>query len=394
MNDENSSSSYPDSRISALRVRLRRMNSGAEVQEVLCDLLSIGQAAGELVPDLIQRISPLMTTDTLCRLIKQLKSQALLTAADRADIHFQPYQQAEFLEAGFSEFEQPLVDYLWQMKDTGPTGLYESVLNALGKYGRLRETLETLEALRAELAQKLKVANAKRYEEERRIEMAEMDVSDVAESWIDLVGLRYFHDHIQGAVGELRGRPLEEAVMSKSVILPLQEKESPKSVQEIISLGESQTLEFKSTLRWDLREGTINKKLEEVIMKTVAAFANSQGGTLLIGVSDDREVLGLESDYHSLGGADRDKFELHLRNLLNQQFGVGFVSSKVVIKFHEVEEKEVCQIETAAAKEPVILKVKDKNGQPTERFYARSGNSSQEIPLSEMNAYIKERFHS
>lgn len=106
------------------------------------------------------------------------------------------------------------------------------------------------------------------------------------------------------------------------------------------------------------------------------------------------EVHGLEPDYHSLGGVDRDKFELHLRNLLNQQFGAGFVTSKLVIEFHEVGEKEVCQIETAPAKEPVILKVKDKNGQPTENFYARSGNSSQEIPLSEMNTYIKERFHS
>jgi len=129
-------------------------------------------------------------------------------------------------------------------------------------------------------------------------------------------------------------------------------------------------------------------------MKTVAAFANSDGGTLLTGVGDDGEVLGLETDYNSLGGVGRDKFELHLRNLLNEQFGKGFVTSKVVIKFHEVDDKDVCQIETTAAKEPVIVKVKDKNGQPTEKFYARSGNSSQEIPLSEMNAYIKDRFNS
>lgn len=177
-------------------------------------------------------------------------------------------------------------------------------------------------------------------------------------------------------------------------ITATEETVAPVSLEDLIAEGESDELEFKSTLRWDVKEGTINKKLEEVIMKTVAAFANSQGGTLLIGVGDDGEVLGLEPDYHSLGGVDRDKFELHLRNLLNQQFGTGFVTSKVVIKFHEVEKKEVCQIETAPAKEPVILKVKDKNGQPTEKFYARSGNSSQEIPLSEMNAYIKERFHS
>ena len=143
-----------------------------------------------------------------------------------------------------------------------------------------------------------------------------------------------------------------------------------------------------------MKEGTANKKLEEVILKTVAAFANSQGGTLLVGVADDGEVLGLEWDYHSLGGGDRDKFELHLRNLLNQQFGAGFVTSKVAIKFHTIEDKEVCQIETSTAKEPIILKVKDRNGHSVEKFYARSGNSSQEIPLSEMNAYIKERFHS
>ena len=177
-------------------------------------------------------------------------------------------------------------------------------------------------------------------------------------------------------------------------ITATEETVAPVSLEDLIAEGESDELEFKSTLRWDVKEGTINKKLEEVIMKTVAAFANSQGGTLLIGVGDDGEVIGLEPDYHSLGGVDRDKFELHLRNLLNQQFGTGFVTSKVVVKFHEVEEKEVCQIETAAAKEPVILIVKDKNGQLTEKFYARSGNSSQEIPLSEMNAYIKERFHS
>ena len=177
-------------------------------------------------------------------------------------------------------------------------------------------------------------------------------------------------------------------------ITATEETVAPVSLEDLIAEGESDELEFKSTLRWDVKEGTINKKLEEVIMKTVAAFANSQGGTLLIGVGDDGEVIGLEPDYHSLGGVDCDKFELHLRNLLNEQFGKGFVANKVVIKFHGIGGKEVCQIETAAAKEPVIMKVKDKNGQVIEKFYARSGNSSQEISLSEINLYMKERFHS
>ena len=165
------------------------------------------------------------------------------------------------------------------------------------------------------------------------------------------------------------------------------------SLAEMIDKGESDELEFKSTLRWDVKEGKVNKKLEEIILKSVAAFANSQGGTLLIGVDDEGGVLGLEHDYLSLGDADRDKFELHLRNLLNQQFGTGVVTSKIGIMFHEVEEKEVCQIDVASVKEPFILKLKDKNGQLIQKFYVRSGNSSQEIPLSELHAYMKERFH-
>jgi predicted HTH transcriptional regulator len=169
---------------------------------------------------------------------------------------------------------------------------------------------------------------------------------------------------------------------------------APVSLEELIAEGESDELEFKSTLRWDLQEGTVNKKLEDVVIKTVAAFANSDGGSVLIGVDDDGNVLGLDPDYNSLTTADSDSFELHLRNLLRQQFGPTFVTSKVAITFHAIEGKEVCQLEAVPVKEPLIVTTKDKNGQTVEKFYARSGNSSQEIPLSEMSAYMKERFHS
>ena len=125
---------------------------------------------------------------------------------------------------------------------------------------------------------------------------------------------------------------------------------APISLEDMIAEGESDELEFKSTLRWDLKEGIVSKKLEEVVLKTVAAFANSQGGTLLIGVDDERQIVGLEHDYFSLGEADRDKFELHLRNLLNQQLGAGFVTSKIRITFHCIADKELCEVETLARK--------------------------------------------
>jgi hypothetical protein len=49
--------------------------------------------------------------------------------------------------------------------------------------------------------------------------------------------------------------------------------QAPVSLEDMIAEGESDELEFKSTLRWDLKERIVNKKLEEVTMKTLAAFA-------------------------------------------------------------------------------------------------------------------------
>lgn len=167
---------------------------------------------------------------------------------------------------------------------------------------------------------------------------------------------------------------------------------SELSIDELIAEGESEELEFKSSLRWDFKLQTVNKKLEEVVLKTIAAFANGTGGTLLIGVDDAGEVLGLEGDYLALGGANRDKFELHLRNIMNESFGAAFVTQRIRVQFPMVGEAEICQIDVQQARSPIIVTLKDKNGQAVEKFYVRSGNSSQELSPSEMNVYVRERF--
>ncbi|MBT64594.1 MAG: hypothetical protein CML13_15455 [Puniceicoccaceae bacterium] len=173
-----------------------------------------------------------------------------------------------------------------------------------------------------------------------------------------------------------------------------EETETPISIEELIADGESDELEFKSTLRWDLREGKLNKKLEEVILKTVAAFANSDGGTLLVGVDDAGNILGLDNDYTSLGDADKDKFEMHLRNLIANAYGKSFAATKVKIRFPQVNGLEICQVDTQEASEPLILATTDKSGQKVEKFFVRNGNASHEMPMSQMNSYMKGRFTS
>jgi predicted HTH transcriptional regulator len=161
----------------------------------------------------------------------------------------------------------------------------------------------------------------------------------------------------------------------------------------MIAEGESEELEFKQTLRWDIREGRTNKGLEDVIIKTIAAFANSfGGGTLLIGIADSGEATGLDHDYASLGDADRDRFEIHLRNLVSRQMGESFCAAKLKIGFPEIGDVEICRIDVAPADAPVIIELTDKAGVRQQKFYARSGNSSPEIPLNEVPPYLKQRF--
>lgn len=166
-----------------------------------------------------------------------------------------------------------------------------------------------------------------------------------------------------------------------------------KSIDDLIVSGESVHLEFKSSLRWDYREEKVNTFLERVILKTIAAFANGQGGVLLIGIDDDGQILGLSPDLNSLKKNNLDFFELHLRNILNTQFGISFTQKHLHLSFPEINGKAIGKIIIGPANQPVFLQVRDKHGMTTEKFYLRTGNSSQEITsLAELNQYITQRF--
>jgi hypothetical protein len=163
------------------------------------------------------------------------------------------------------------------------------------------------------------------------------------------------------------------------------------SLEELIAGGESNELEFKSSLRWDYRYERVGKKLENVILKSISSFANREGGKLIIGVGDRGEILGLDYDYNSLDG-DKDKFEVHIRNLINYAFGENFGALGISIKFDEVNDSEICIIDILRWGKPLYLETTNKSGQKSKKFYIRSGNTSQELGLDEISDYIKSRF--
>ena len=169
--------------------------------------------------------------------------------------------------------------------------------------------------------------------------------------------------------------------------------ESKQDLSALISQGENHRLEFKSSLRWDYRENRANKKLEEVIMKSIAAFSNAKGGVLFIGVDDEGNSLGLEKDYATMKKPDKDHFELHLRNLIHDNYGVAYAAKFLNVSFPSINGKEVCMIEIQKGDEPLYTTVTNKGGAKVEKFFVRSGNTSQELvkPSRIMN-YMKVRF--
>jgi len=171
-----------------------------------------------------------------------------------------------------------------------------------------------------------------------------------------------------------------------------QQKEVNVDVYDMIQAGENHSVEFKTSLRYDMKENNVNKQLEDVIIKTIAAFSNGQGGTLIIGVDDDMEIIGLENDYNTLKNGSKDEFELHLRNLVNNAYGVGFAANNIKVTFPVIDDKEICVIEIKPGNKPLYTITTDKYGIKSEKFYLRSGNSSPELPTREIPLYVRTRF--
>lgn len=159
-------------------------------------------------------------------------------------------------------------------------------------------------------------------------------------------------------------------------------------LRRLIDLGESDKLEFKSTARWDLRQNKINKTLEFVIIKTVAAFMNSvDKGTLLIGVDDDGSILGLEKDYDTLGKRrNRDGFENWITTLLLNSLGKEY-SRFIHVYFFRMNGKDVCRVDALKSTKPVY--VRRGNEEP---FFIRAGNSTRELTTREALVYCSKEW--
>lgn len=152
----------------------------------------------------------------------------------------------------------------------------------------------------------------------------------------------------------------------------------------LVHRDESKTLEFKQTLSLDLRTGQKGKHIETSVLKTIAAFLNTDGGTLLIGVADDHGIPGIGPEIAALFKGSRDSFLLHFKNLLKDKIGPEFyplIDQHIVL----LDDLHVLRVNVGAAKKPCFI---------GDDFYVRTNPATDKIAGGKMLEYVQRHFES
>jgi len=178
---------------------------------------------------------------------------------------------------------------------------------------------------------------------------------------------------------ELISKTLNEYLES---LISTEKGSAPRSVTDIINLGEGPNVEFKSTLQWDIREKKRNTELRHEVMKTLVAFMNSDGGTLLIGVEDSGQIFGLEKDLEFTNGSE-DLFMNMFSSLIIENIGVEF-ADKVEAEIDSMNGSKICVVNVSKSINPAFL-----SGTRGSEFYVRVFNTSRKLDSEQTMNYLE-----
>lgn len=175
---------------------------------------------------------------------------------------------------------------------------------------------------------------------------------------------------------------LEKFLTMNADTLGIAEQER-EQILEIARGGETSRVEFKSTLKTNLATGEKDPRMENAVLKTIVAFLNTRGGTLLIGVSDDGEVIGMDSQEFD----SKDKIMLHMNNLIKSQIGSVFIPY-INYRLFDFDDKVVMRVDCSRSDVPAFLHTTKKD----QVFYVRSGPSSIDLHGTDLLAYAANNY--
>ena len=181
----------------------------------------------------------------------------------------------------------------------------------------------------------------------------------------------------------LAQNPEDRPASADAVLAVLRKIEPAADLETLIAKGESATVEFKKTMRWDVEGAKASAEILKMSVKAVCSFLNGDGGTLLIGVADTGDPAGLDDDLAALSNPTLDGFERAFRQGLTN--GLDPDSGHLVaLSFPTVRNLQICRVDVSPAPGPVFLVGK---GVPPE-FRVRKGNTSPALNVKEAYEYI------
>jgi hypothetical protein len=154
-------------------------------------------------------------------------------------------------------------------------------------------------------------------------------------------------------------------------------------IKNIIRQGETKHSELKESLSLDVRKGTKEKYIEESALKTVVAFLNTDGGQLLVGVSDAGELTGLEAELEKFHKSSKDKFLLHFKNLLERRVGPSFypyIDQKLV----QADGVTILVVDCKRSERPCYL--------DGEKFFVRTNPATDKLEGPKLVEYVQNHF--
>ncbi len=160
------------------------------------------------------------------------------------------------------------------------------------------------------------------------------------------------------------------------------------SIQEILDAEENERLEYKSSAYFSYQDASIPEKMifQASVLKPIAGFLNGKGGTLAIGVTDDRKVIGVEQDLASKNW-DMDKYVNSITSSIISELGA-IAGTMTTISIQEIEGRKICLFEIQRAPDPVYLKTQ-KN---PKTFFVRINNSTRELSGPDLVSYVRKRW--
>ena len=141
---------------------------------------------------------------------------------------------------------------------------------------------------------------------------------------------------------------------------------------ELLNKDESNTHELKSTLRMNLATKQKDDRMLNDVLKTIVGFLNTKGGTLLIGVSDDKAIIGLEEDKFK----NLDEWQRYLKDQINNKIGNSFLENFIHPSFIKKDAKDIAVIKC----DPLP---KDKTAFLEDTVYVRQTASTKKLSSKE-----------